>query len=228
VSTLWTLYGVLLTVAAYALSRALTGRYPSPFTTPVFFSTALIVLVLVASGTPFSDSQQAKDLMVTLLGPATVALAVPIYKSRHVLAANALPALGGIVAGAASTVLVALSLGTMLMLEPVVLLSMTVKSVTAPVAVELAGIIHGNLTLAAAFVIATGMIGTMLGPWLMDRAGIHHPLARGLALGTISHGQGTAQAVSEGEKQGAIAGIAMGVSAVLTSVALPSLLRQIL
>jgi len=85
-----------------------------------------------------------------------------------------------------------------------------------------------NLTLAAAFVIATGMIGTMLGPWLMDRAGIHHPLARGLALGTISHGQGTAQAVSEGEKQGAIAGIAMGVSAVLTSVALPSLLQQIL
>ena len=227
-NTLWALYGVLLTVAAYALSRALTVRYPSPFTTPVFFSTALIVLILVASGTPYSDYQQAKDIMVTLLGPATVALAVPIFKSRRVLAANALPALGGIVAGASSTVLVALSLGMVLTLQPVVLRSMTVKSVTAPIALELAAIIHGNLTLAAAFVIATGMIGAMLGPWLMDRAGIHHPLARGLALGTISHGQGTAAAVSEGEKQGAIAGIAMGVSAVLTSVALPSLLRQIL
>ncbi len=225
---LWTLYGVLLTVAAYALSRVLSRRYPSPFTTPVFFSTALIVLILVASGMQFSDYAPAKDLMVTLLGPATVALAVPIYKSRHVLAANALPALAGSVAGVSSTVLVALALGLGLLLEPVVLLSMSVKSVTAPVALELAGIINGNLTLAAAFVIATGMIGTMLGPWLMTRAGICHPLARGLALGTISHGQGTAQALAEGEQQGAIAGIAMGVAAVFTSVALPSLLQQIL
>jgi putative effector of murein hydrolase len=222
------LSGVLLTVAAYALSRALAKRYPSPLTTPVFFSTALIVLILVTSGTPFSDYQAAKDIMVTLLGPATVALAVPIYKSRLVLAANALPALAGIVAGVSSTLLVALVLGAGLMLEPAVLLSMSVKSVTAPVALELARIINGNLTLAATFVIATGMIGTMLGPWLMDRSGIRHPLARGLALGTISHGQGTAQALSEGELQGAIAGISMGVAAVLTSVALPPLLQQFL
>jgi len=164
---------------------------------------------------------------VTLLGPATVALAVPIHKSRHVLAANALPALAGIAAGAASTVLVALALGMSFMLEPSVLLSMSVKSITAPVALELAAIVQGKLTLAAAFVIATGMIGTMMGLRLMDRAGIHHPLARGIALGTISHGQGTAQPLSEGEQQGAIAGIAMGVAAVVTSVALPVLLRQI-
>ena len=126
-----------------------------------------------------------------------------------------------------ATVLVALLLGMGAMLEPEVLLSMSVKSVTAPVAVELARILHGNATLAAAFVIATGMAGTMLGPWLMDRAGIRHPLARGLALGTISHGQGTAQALLEGEQQGAIAGIAMGAAAVLTSIVLPMLLRPV-
>lgn len=226
-NTLMTLGGLLITVAAYALSRRLHARIGSPFTTPVFFSTALIVLVLLASGMTFSAYTPSRDLMVALLGPATVALAVPIYKSRRVLAAHAVPALAGIGAGVASTVLVALAGGAALALSPDVLLSMSVKSVTAPVAVELVGIVHGNVTLAAMFVIATGMVGAMLGPWLMDHTGIRQPLARGLALGTIAHGQGTAQALSEGEQQGAIAGIAMGVAAIVTSVALPSVLLRV-
>lgn len=159
---LWAPCGVTLTVAACAASRARSGRYPSPFTTPVFFSTGLIVPILPVSGTRFSVYEPARDLLVKLLGPATVALAE---------------------------------------------------------------IIQGNLTLAAGFVVATGMIGTMASTWLMTRACIHHPLARGLALGTISHGQGTAQALSEGEQQGAVAGISMGVAAVVTSAALPSLLQ---
>ena len=98
---------------------------------------------------------------------------------------------------------------------------MSVKSVTAPIAIELATLLKGNPALAATFVIATGMIGAMLGPWLLTRAGIDCPVARGLALGTISHGQGTAQALTEGSLQGAMAGIAMGVTAILTSIVLP-------
>jgi len=81
--------------------------------------------------------------------------------------------------------------------------------------------VDGRRLTAKAFVIATGMIGTMLGPWLMTITGIHDPLSRGLALGTISHGQGTAQAVSEGELQGAAAGIAMGLAAIFTSCIAP-------
>jgi putative effector of murein hydrolase len=203
------------------------ARLDSPFTTPVFFSTALIVLVLLVTGTPFTDYAPSRDLMVALLGPATVALAVPIFKSRRVLVAHAVPALAGICAGVTSTVLVALAGGVALGLSPDVLLSMSVNSLTAPVAVELVGILHSNVTLAAAFVIATGMLGAMLGPWLMDHTGIRQPLARGLALGTISHGQGTAQALSEGEQQGAIAAIAMGMAATVTSVVLPSVLLRV-
>ena len=219
------LYCVGVTVGAYALSRALAKRYPSPFTTPVFFSTVLIVLALLAGGLNFEDYRPAKDVLVILLGPATVALAVPIYKNRQVLALHAAPAFAGIVAGTLSTVLVAVGLGIAFALDRVTLASISVKSVTAPIAIELAAIVQGNVSLAAGLVIATGMIGTMFGQWLMDRAGIVDPLARGLALGTISHGQGTAQANLEGELQGAIAGIAMGVSAVITSIALPGVIR---
>lgn len=222
-----TAFCIALTVGAYALSRFAARRYPSPLTTPVFFSTALIVALLVAAGVEFEQYRPARDVLVFLLAPATVALAVPVYKNRATLRAHLLPAMAGIVAGCLSTIAVAVLLGAWLGIGENVLASLSVKSVTAPIAVELATIVHGDPALAAVFVIVTGMLGAMFGPWLMNIARIAHPLARGLALGTISHGQGTAQAVSEGELQGAIAGIAMGMSAVFTSIALPSMLRML-
>lgn len=219
---------ILLTLGAYALSRVVAKRYPSPFTTPVFFSTTLIVLVLVAGGIPYADYRPAADLIATVLGPATVALAVPIHRHRRILLGNLGPALAGIAAGVLATIAVALVLGRLMGFDRQLQLALSVKSTTAPVALELTRIIGGDLTLAAALVIATGMVGAMFGQWLMDRMGIDHPLARGLAMGTVSHGQGTAQAVTEGELQGAIAAVAMGLAAIVTTIVVPPIAATLL
>jgi putative effector of murein hydrolase len=219
------LFGVGVTVGAYALSRAVAKRYASPLTTPVFFSTPIVIAVLLLSGLGVDDYRPARDVMVFLLGPATAALAVPLYKNRRALLDNAVPALVGLVVGSLSTFVAAILLARLFQLSSVVAASISIKSVTAPIAAELATLIQGSSTLTVAFVIATGMTGAMLGPWLMDLMRIRDPLARGLALGTISHGQGTAQAVIEGELQGATASIAMGLAAVLTSLVAPPLLR---
>ena len=221
-------FSIGITIGAYLLSRVVAKRFPSPLTTPVFFSTPLIMLALTMSGIGLADYGPAKEIMVFLLGPATVALAVPLYKNRHTLLRNAFPASLGLVVGSLTTLLAAVVLARLFELSQVIRASISVKSVTAPIAIELAAILHGNSSLTAAFVIATGMIGAMLGPWLMDVVGIHVPLARGLALGTISHGQGAAQAVIEGEMQGAAAGIAMGLAAVFTSLIAPILVPAIL
>jgi putative effector of murein hydrolase len=214
-------FSIGVTLGAYAVSRLVGRRYPSPLTTPVFFSTALIILVLAPAGIGVSDYEPAKRIMTVLLGPATVALAVPLYKSRHALLQHTVPAVAGLVVGSLVTLSAAILLARALALPDVIRASISIKSVTAPIAIELAPIVHGSPPLTAAFVIATGMIGAMFGPWLMNIIGIRDPLARGLALGTISHGQGTAQAVSEGELQGAAAGIAMGLAAVFTSLVAP-------
>jgi putative effector of murein hydrolase len=216
-------FSLAVTLGAYLLSRAVARRYPSPLTTPVFLGTVLTILVLAPSGVGVTDYEPAQRIMVFLLGPATVGLAVPLYKNRRTLLTNTLPALAGLAIGSLATLSAAVVLARLLGLPSVIRASISVKSVTAPIAVELAPIVHGSPTLTAAFVIATGMIGAMLGPWLMNAAGIHDPLARGLALGTVSHGQGTAQALIEGELQGAAAGIAMGLAAVFTSVVAPVL-----
>lgn len=221
-------FGIGITGLAYALSRIVGKRYPSPLTSPVFFSTPLVIAVLLLSGMHLSDYRPAKDIIVSLLGPATVALAVPLYKNRQTLLDNLLPASIGLALGSLSTLVIALVVAGLFDLPQVIRASLGVKSVTAPVAIELAPMINGDSTLVAAFVIATGIIGAMLGPWLMDKTGIHAPLARGLALGTISHGQGTAQAVIEGEVQGAAAGVAMVLAAILASIVVPILVPILL
>jgi putative effector of murein hydrolase len=212
-----------LTVGAYTLSRVVARRYPSPLTTPVFFSTVLIILVLIPTGLRAADYEGAKGILVSLLGPATVSLAVPLYKNRRALLTNTLPACAGLVVGSLGTLAAAVFVARVLGLPDVVRASISIKSVTAPIAIELAPIINASPAVTAAFVIATGMIGAMIGPWLLSATGIHDPVARGLALGTISHGQGTAQAVLEGELQGAAASIAMGLTAIFVSVVAPVL-----
>ena len=225
---LLTLSGIGVTALVYALSRVVGKRYPSPLTSPVFFSTPLVIAVVLLSGMHLSDYRPAKDIIVSLLGPATVALAVPLYKNRQTLLGNLLPASLGLALGSLSTLVIAALVARLFDLPQVIRASVSIKSVTAPVAIELAPMVNGDSTLAAAFVIATGIIGAMLGPWLMDKTGIRAPLARGLALGTISHGQGTAQAVIEGEVQGAAAGIAMVLAAIIASFVAPILVPILL
>ena len=133
-------------------------------------------------------------------------------------------ALAGLTLGSLTTFVSALGLTALFGLPDVMRASISVKSVTAPVAIALAPIINGSPTLTATFAVATGMIGAVLGPSLMTVINIHDPLARGLALGTISHGQGTAQAVLEGELQGATAGVAMGLAAAFVSAIAPVLI----
>ena len=222
------LSGIGVTALAYALSRIVGKRYRSPLTSPVFFSTPLVIAVVLLSGRHISDYQPAKDIIVSLLGPATVALAVPLYKNRQTLLGNLFPASIGLALGSLSTLIIAVVVARLFDLPQVIRASVSIKSVTAPVAIELAPMVNGDSTLTAAFVIATGIIGAMLGPWLMDKTGIRAPLARGLALGTISHGQGTAQAVIEGEVQGAAAGIAMVLAAILASFVAPVLVPILL
>ena len=222
------LSGIGVTALVYALSRVVGKCYPSPLTSPVFFSTPVVIAVLLLSGMHLSDYRPAKDIIVSLLGPATVALAVPLYKNRQTLLGNLLSASLGLALGSLSTLVIAALVARLFDLPQVIRASVSIKSVTAPVAIELAPMVNGDSTLAAAFVIATGIIGAMLGPWLMDTAGIRAPLARGLALGTISHGQGTAQAVIEGEVQGAAAGIAMVLAAILASFVAPILVPILL
>jgi putative effector of murein hydrolase len=218
---------IALTAGAYCLSLVVRKQHSSPLTTPVLFSTVIVIGVLLLIGSSYDDYKPAKDLITVLLGPATVALALPLYENRAVFMRHLLPAACGLLAGSLGTMVIAALIAQVLALSQEIAYSLSIKSATVPVAVGIAKTIDADLTLTALFVVITGMIGAAFGPWLLDRFRIKQPVARGLALGTISHGQGTAQAATEGEFTGAIAGVAMGLGAICTALAAPHLVPLI-
>lgn len=223
---------VLLTMAvtlgAYVFSRFINKRYPNPLLNVVFLSTALIIAVFWLSGVTVSQYQEARNILTYLLGPATVALAIPLYRNREILGRNILPVLGGIVVGTTANIVTTVWVAEFLGLDKLIVLSLVPKSVTVPIAVSVSGILNGDPTLTSVFVIATGMIGTFLTPLLLNLCKVRNPLVRGLAYGTTAHGQGTASALAEGTVQGSMAGVAMGIAAVYMSVAAPFLAHYVL
>ncbi|AMA72229.1 MULTISPECIES: LrgB family protein [Aneurinibacillus] len=215
------LYTFAVTAGAYMWSLFLNKRYSSPFTNPVFVSTLLIIFVLVCSNIHYTEYQITKDVLAFFLGPATVALAIPLYQNREVLFRNIIPSFAGLLAGSLVSIMVTVFLLKSLHLSSEIIRSMSLKTITTPIAIEVASIIHGDGILTAIFVILTGMVGAMTGPWIMNKMKIYHPLSRGLAFGTQAHGIGTAQAAAEGELQAAIAGVAMGLNGIFVSFLAP-------
>lgn len=212
-----TLFAIGLTLAAYVGMRRLYLRYKHPLLNVVALGAALIITVLVVLGIPYSAYVPAKDIMTSLLGPATVGLAVPLYRHRGLLVRFGPAILGSVALGALLAMLTAGGIAQLGGLPMDVVMSIMPKGVTIPFAVEIARIYGGIPPLTAAFVVATGTLGSLIGGWLLTLARIQNPMARGLALGTVSHGQGTATALMEGEQQGAMAGLAMILAGIFTA-----------
>jgi putative effector of murein hydrolase len=221
----FTLGSIVLTIGAYRFSLAVRQRWAHPLTTPVLFSTAVVVGMLLLVRVDVAAYEPAKNLMTFLLGPATVALAIPLYRNRAAFGRELLAAVLGLVAGVAVTMSLAILCARAFRLGPNLEATLAVKSATTAIAIEVARIVHGDPALAAGFVVCTGTFGAAVGPWLLDQVRVRDPIARGVALGAIAHGIGTAQAATESELSGAVAGVSLGLGAILTSAFAPLLLR---
>ncbi|MDP2848975.1 MAG: LrgB family protein [Humidesulfovibrio sp.] len=212
-----TIFCIAITLAAYLGVRRLYLRFRHPLLNVVALGAALIITALVVLRIPYSEYVPAKNIMTALLGPATVGLAVPLYRHRSLLLRSAPAILGSVALGAFLAMLTAGAIAKLGGMPQDVVASILPKGVTIPFAVEIAAIYKGIPALTAAFVVATGTLGSLLGGWLLTLARVRDPMARGLALGTVSHGQGTATALMEGEQQGAMAGLAMILAGIFTA-----------
>ena len=226
--SLMVLFTIVLTVVAYVLSRFLFVRYGNPLLNVVLLSAAFIIATLLVCDIPYEFYIPGHEIMTALLGPATVALAVPLYKNKHLLKEYSLPIIAGICVGSLVSVVSVMLIAQFGGLAREIVISIAPKSVTIPFAVEIVQIAGGDPALAAAFVVATGTFGAVLGPSLLTWFKINDSVARGLALGTVSHGQGTGMALMEGEEQGSMAGVAMALAGVFTSVIAPLLIPLLL
>jgi predicted murein hydrolase (TIGR00659 family) len=219
--TILTLFTIILTIVLYVISRTIFIRTKNPLYNPVLLSTTVIIVVFYYTGITFEQYKPAKDIMTFLLGPATVALALPLYLNRNVLRQALLPIAVGITCGALSTVTTAVLLAKISGLDSLITASIAAKSITAPIAIEISRLTGGDPAIAVAFVVFTGTLGSIIGPSVLSFCKIKNPIARGLAMGVTSHGQGTATILQEGALQGAMAGVAMAVAAIFISFIAP-------
>ena len=218
-----------LTLVAYVIADFIAeqaGR--KPIANPVLIAVVLLGLMLWATGTPYAVYFEGAQFVHFLLGPATVALAVPMHAQGARLKRAILPVLAGVSVGSVVAVTSALAIARAMGVDMETLASLAPKSTTAPVAIGIAQSLGGSPTLTAVLVILTGITGALIATPLLNALRLKDWRARGLAVGTAAHGIGTARAFQVHPTAGAFAGIGMGLNAILTALIAPAVLRLFL
>lgn len=215
------LFWLALTLLAYLGSRWLyrrTGRY---LLSPLILVPVVLLAIAVPLHTAYAEYARDTHWLMAVLGPVTVAFAVPIWQQRRLLARH-WPALGlGMLAGSAASIASSWALARLLSLDSAVSLSLLPRSITTPFAMEVSSDIGGSPDLTAIFVVITGIVGAVVGDVLLARVRFRSALARGALFGVAAHGAGTARAHQIGESEGAIAGLAMVLVGLLNVLAAP-------
>jgi len=223
------LLGLTITLIAYVVAHAIYTRCRfSPLANPVAIAIALLVLVLSITHTPYATYFEGAQFVHFLLGPATVALAVPLYRQLPKLRRAALPLLGGLLAGSLTAMLSAVAIAYLLGANRQSLASLAPKSVTTPIAMGIAEKIGGLPSLTAVLVISTGILGAVTARGILNVLRVDTYEVRGFALGVTSHGIGTARAFQVSDEMGAFAGLGMGLNGIFTAFVAPFLVPLLL
>lgn len=215
-----------VTLTAYCLAdRAALATRRHPLVNPVVLAVALIAAVLLVTGTPFETYFAGAQFVHFLLGPATVALAVPLWRMRREVRRAILPMAAALLAGSLTGIVSALALAWLAGAPAAILASVAPKSVTAGIAMGIAEPLGGLAALTAVVVVATGVFGAVAAGPLFDAMGIRDARARGFAAGLAAHGLGTARAFQVDRTMGTFAGIALGLNGLMTAVLVPLVWR---
>lgn len=222
------LLGLTLTLIAYQAAFQVYKRSGfHPLANPVLLAVAMLAGVLLLTDTPYSTYFDGAQFVHFLLGPATVALAIPLHAQWPRLKTMAGPLLISLAAGSLTAALSAYAIGAVLGASRESLMSLAPKSVTTPIAMAVAERLGGLPSLTAVLVIMTGILGAVGARYVYRLLRIDDHAVRGFAIGIASHGIGTARAFQVSEQAGAFAALAMGLNGLLTAVSLPWILPLI-
>ena len=216
-------WGVALTLGAFALGTWLNKKTGQAIFTPLLLGSIFVIVFLSLVQIPFGAYKESVSFLSYLLLPATVSLAVPLYEQWQTLKKNALAVLCGIASGSVTSMISVIAMSWMLKLDPVLSASLMPKSVTSAIGAEVAVELGGIGSLAGALIILTGIVGNLSAVTLCRLAKLRDPVARGVAIGTGSHAVGTAKALQMGRVEGAVSSLSIAVAGVLTAIICPIL-----
>lgn len=208
---------IVLSVVLYGLMIRVYTRLPLPFLMPAVTSTCIIIVVLLFFNLSYETYMVGAQWIQFFLGPSVVSLAYPLYKHRDLLKKNWLPVLSGITVGAITGMVSGVGFARLLGFTQELVYAMLPKSITTPVAMQIALQLNSIPSLAAVFVMIAGFSGVILGPYLLRWLRIDTAIGRGIGLGTASHAIGTAKATEYSQETVSVSSVAMTISAVIGS-----------
>jgi predicted murein hydrolase (TIGR00659 family) len=208
----------LVTYLIYRLAKKAYNKLTYPFLHPLLLGPILLIIIITSTNVPANQYLSDTKWLTHLLGPATVAFAVPIYKNLSVIKKYIATIMISITTGTLVAIFSTLVLSKLLNLKYDFITSILPRSITTPIAIEVSKEIGGLPTLTTVFVILTGVIGGVVGPMVIQWLSIKTPIAKGLALGMGAHGAGTNKAMEYGEQEATFSSLAMIFAAFLTLI----------
>lgn len=213
--------GLLLTLGCYWFGQFIYYRSGITLLQPILTASTIIIAFLMIFHIDFEDYYNQNAMLNYILPLTAVVLAVPLYRNISVLKKNAVPIIAGIVSGTLVTMGAIVLFGKLMGTDELIITSMLPKSATNPIAIEVSDIIGGIPSLTVALVVITGLFGGVAGPELLKLLRIKNDVAKGIALGSMSHAVGTARAFKEGEISGSMSSLAMAIAGTLTALLSP-------
>ena len=218
-----TLFPILLTLGAYQTGLWCRRKWSSPLCNPILVAVLLVIAALGLTGVPNEQYQNGCVAFSWLLTPATVCLAVPLYRQLQVLRRSLPTICAGVAAGTASCLAVILLGVKLFRFERVLAVSLLPKSITTALGIALTELAGGIPAVTTAAIIATGILGSLLGPVFLRLFRLTNPVAQGVAFGTAAHVIGTAKAAEQGELPGAVSSLSLVLAGILTAAVLPTI-----
>lgn len=212
---------IIVTVLLYNGMKGLYKRVNSPLFVPIATTTLVLIIILSLLNMSYNTYMIGGKWIDELLGPAVVALAFPLYQNKATLKRYFTPIFVSVFIGTMIALFTGIYFSLLLKIDQKILISILPKSVTSPVAMDIADIIGGVPTLAAVYVMIAGISGAMFGPIILKKSGISHFIGVGLGFGTAAHGIGTAKALEIGKREAAISSVSMILSAIFSSILYP-------
>lgn len=209
---------LLGTIAIFYCSKFIYVKFGKAWLTPMLLTPIVVILILLVTDTSYEKYNTGGNILTNLLGPATVAFAVPIYKNKALLKKHAIEIVISITVGSTVAITSSFLLALCMGLNNELTHSLVPRSVTTPIAMDISTMIGGSPTLTAVFVMTTGILGGLLAPILIRACHFNTPSAKGLMLGMGAHGTGTSKAFEFGELEGTFSSLAMVVAALISIV----------
>lgn len=215
------LFGLILTIAAFHTGLFIFKKTKFPVFNPLLIGIIIVMIIMSFFNIPLEYFRKGGDYMTFLLAPATISLALPLYRQLDKLKKNFIPIIIGSLVGAATAIISTVLLGKFLGIDKLLLLSFMPKSITTPIGIELSRLLGGVPAITIFAILVTGIAGNVLAPMVCKHFKIKHPVAKGIGIGISSHAVGTSKALEMGEIEGAMSALSIVISGIITFIIAP-------